>query len=523
MATGSDRRLIFNTLEQVLSTDMNRLQAFAAADLAETMRYLLSVEQVDGFGFEPTSTGAPVQAEVIGGLVPRLVTQSNQMLVDPGAAWFLDPDPLPSLDDSPYKFIRDPGVSTNAPLILTANSSGSTRVDVIECSRIDVVTETSSRNEFNPVTGLFTPTTINKVARGQFQYRVRLGTPGSGTPAAVQGWLPLAVLVVPNGTTTTFDACTLYDVRPLVADRIHAPGNQDSSFDDYLKLSWLTADPLVNAGKLSAYGIVDGSVAGYKTGGSFPSPFGTGLIDLLNSANQEPGFTFPTAGIWHLYLVQPIVYQSPSGTIPRWRKYVGGNPGPLSGIPVVSRVTPGQTGIGAGIGLPTPSGLGGSGTGLLVGAGWATSGTPTGFYANGRTHQQQDNGISSLPQVNASPQTSTLQTFTFTAGTHFPYGAKALYLRLFSECSLPGSLNAAATNFQVATYLLSGTSLPFVCDWRWEDSNNPGTTDPAYLKGYVVRVPIQLSETPIRVDWSIVAGPLAFNNVGEATVLGWDL
>src|SRR3974390_972747 len=186
MSRGGRERLV-NRSERAISTDILRLQLFNSADLNELLLQLLN----GGFGADdsgacslsspPSTTNTPLTGTVVGGLLVQPVNGSASVTIAPGIALVMDPDAAPNPDDSQYKFVRDPGQQTIGVLTIGANASGSIRIDVIECARVAApgysVIETDNRDIFDPVTGLFSAATVNKVTAGGPQKRGRPGTP----------------------------------------------------------------------------------------------------------------------------------------------------------------------------------------------------------------------------------------------------------------------------------------------------------------------------------------------------------
>src|SRR3984957_5910287 len=232
---GGQKNVTINTQERAVSVDINRLQSFMNASQAEAMRYLMDASLgsddlgAGGVITEYSPLNTPLQAEILNGIQVQPQIGSLNIIIAPGVVQAIAPDgsetPVgsPALGDSSYyKYIRDVGVQTLGALAMTPNSSGQIRIDVIECQVASLVSETDNRDVFNPSTGLFAASTVTKATQDGLSYRVRAGTPGSGFPGSVNGWLPLAVASVPTGTTTN-DTITFWDVRPLVADRVYQP------------------------------------------------------------------------------------------------------------------------------------------------------------------------------------------------------------------------------------------------------------------------------------------------------------
>ena len=298
MASGSDKRLILNTREEVLSTNFNRLQAFAASDLGEILRALLAqgnypgfiaAANVNGATEDHSATEAPLYGQVFSGLLCHPIDGTLNITIDSGVVMVVDPDAAPLPDDSVYKLVVDPGGSVT----LTTNTSGQVRFDVVECSRSDVVSENDSRNQYDTSTGLFSPVSFDKVASGKLSYRVRAGTPGAGVPAGVSGWLPLLVVQLPNGTGVQLNACTFWDVRPLVSARYFGMSNCPKHFGHFQSCrgsAYISSSNLL----FEAQGEVCDSW-GYKLGGALQGLDSGGniqtFVNLNDSANREGGYS----------------------------------------------------------------------------------------------------------------------------------------------------------------------------------------------------------------------------------------
>ena len=103
MASGK-KQLVVNSQERAVSTDINRLQSFAAAFDANFLQALMDTScgsddfQAGAVETIHSSLAAPAYAEIYSGL--RVVPQNAalDLLVTPGAMGILDPDGAP--DDS---------------------------------------------------------------------------------------------------------------------------------------------------------------------------------------------------------------------------------------------------------------------------------------------------------------------------------------------------------------------------------------------------------------------------------------
>lgn len=224
MSDSGSRRTVFNTNERALSTDVNRLQAMAARSRSEMARRLLNDRLIGSNVFPGATQDWPstlpagvVPHDVIGGLMVR-PDAAGYLLVDPGTVGYWAPGTA-GADDSDYQIVQSTGVSDITALTFTANAGPGTRIDVVECRVVDVVTETGTRGVYDAGTGTFVPTTVDKVDEGQLEFRVALGTPGGGLRAPEADWIPLAIVFTLT-TSAGFSTCDVYDVRPLVRERV---------------------------------------------------------------------------------------------------------------------------------------------------------------------------------------------------------------------------------------------------------------------------------------------------------------
>jgi hypothetical protein len=461
MSSGA-KTLVMNPLERALSTDINRLQNFADASVAEVLRAILNTK----VGFDDvnagalyipnTSQGNPLAGEVLSGLLFAPTGGGTSASVGAGVVAVFDPDTIPSTDDSQYKVITDSGTVT-ATLNLTSNSSGLLRIDVVECSRVqpDNVLETDSRDVYVPSSGTFTSVTVNKVAQSQMQYRIRTGTAGSGFPGTAQGWLPLAVISVPTGSSV-WDTCTMWDVRPLLEDRVYALGQ---SVRDLPKVErcMVNIDATNHAGMSQLTGVIEAELQGRKLGGNMMSscPQGTGggvgltadalYIDLDDTKNQSAGTSIPTTGFNYVYVSAPF-------GLPRWAKYTKGPSGRVPRSPrgiLIASTTPPDLAYGTphGGSLILPPCLQNSGNTAVDTAayppasvcvvtriGTSSSSPKGGMVASGRQHWA--NGPT---PTNTASIGSFQATFTLTPNVDFPAHARALYFQITATFSNSGT------------------------------------------------------------------------------------
>jgi len=526
------RRMVFNTQERVVSTDQNRQQAFIGKDRAELWRYLIDVsagtDDLDAAALdtEYSTQENPLRAEILNGVLVQPQSGTLNLLVTPGAAFVLDPDASPSSDDSPYKFIRTAGVSTLGALALTGNASGFTRIDVVECQRVENTVETDNRDIFNPVTQLFTATTVTKGLQSEFTYRVRAGTPNAGFPGTAQGWLPIAVISVPNGATSC-DQCTFWDVRPLVSDRAVAPFNVSR---DLSRKGASMGMVDFTAGQAQLSGVFE-RVAGSRRLGGRMRPGSTitdaQFVDLVNAANIANGQMPANNSYYYVWLLTPF-------SLPRWARYTDGPSGrvPRSprGIPVVSNVAPDKNGNPiAAVALPSALGLGGTtSSAAFVCCGRTDgSGTPRPMLVDGSVQWASNNG--DAPQINNSAFTATSFTWSLADNTHFPANARAILARiqLWPAVATLEVLNLA--NMMLIVNNAAGREvarIPVADVVAW---NFSGTEKDPSL-GFALRIPIPNAYTTVTpasynvtLTWTAQIGSYVIFNNAMLFIFGWDI
>jgi hypothetical protein len=528
------KQLIWNGLERAVSSDQNRAQSFMAGDRAEIARWLMNVGmgtddlQASSGNVQNASLTAPLSAEVHGGLCVRPITGSMTCTVDAGSAYVVAPDTDP--DASNYKLATDPGVNSSAPLVITANSSGQIRIDVVECSySLNANAETDNRDVFNPATGAFVATTVPKASQGGLLYRVRAGTPGSGYPAAQVGWLPLAVVSVPSGAANVA-GCTFWDVRPLVADRVFAPSNLatvfprprrnlvaiDTSVSGKALLSGYVETSATDPGVLTGTGLA----GGYRLGGTLGAAATT--IDLNLAANQSGT---PSAGPVYVYLLEPF-------GLPRWAQYrtVGGALVPTNprGIPVVTSTQPTPLLLtpSAALALPTATGLGGTTSkAVCIGCSLFASGVVESM-TTGDDFQTAfvPGGTAGMFGTNNGTFSSSTARHVLVPGTDYPAHATALEVSvsiLFSISAGPGAV--AFTGAQAIT--MDATFAHQYASQMLGDEQftNFGSGLQAFVYTRQVKVPIPLTSPvglAIETNASVAGGTIAFLST-KATVAGW--
>lgn len=420
------RHLQINPQERAISNDINRAQKFKERDVMELLRQWLcprtTWEEDAGVAEAPASVGAPPFAEVINGLVVRPLNGTFSLAVDGGIVIMVD---VPLADGSAAHYMRDDGVPLTAPLTVGPNAGPGSRVDLVECALAAAdETVSDSRDVFDPTTNLFTAASLPKEVQRRLQYRVRAGTPGSGVPALQAGWLPLAAVLTPVGALSLND-CTLWDVRPLLSDRVNqGPLAVSEVQGDNL---WLDLTGPLTAVKGHAKVAHNGRWLGGELKRGSPGADGANGVDFSDATNGST--TFPA--MWTIYLVTP-------GGLPRWVRYtLSTDPGTrrprgCRGIPIISDIQPDADGKPlTAIALPVTFGGMAStreARSLVHGYGTSAAGAQQGFvHARGRK-MTLNYFVTSYPAgvvVDPVPAPTNLtMNFTCTVGTVFPRTAK---------------------------------------------------------------------------------------------------
>jgi len=447
MPGGGWKSVVINTQERAVSTDINRLQAFAGNDQAELLRYMLDVQANDDLDAgavvtEFSGLGNPLRAEIINGLLVRPQLASFSLLVDPGVLLAIAPDL--AADASNYKYVRDAGITALGTLLETTNPGPGDRIDVVECQVVEEIAETDNRDVFNPTTGLFSATPLTKALRARVAnavpgtLRMRAGAPGGGFPGTAAGWLPLAVVRNPVASASC-DDMMFWDVRPLLSDRVRAPFDltQNRTLQRKQVVQAITA-----LGATPVLGLVEAeSIDGRRLGGRVRSGTRQAVPDgdfmtATDVLNQESGFAPVVGRPWYWYLLTPF-------GLPRWARYTTAAAGvrkPRSprGIPVVSSVGPKEDGQPtAAIALPTSTGLAGTtANGVCVGAGWVDIGPLLVGYFSDETGAILVNIATTVQPIEAAATSNVVAAgsvtwiFDLTANVHYPANARAVYLEM---------------------------------------------------------------------------------------------
>lgn len=371
--TISSKQIIFNNAERAVSDDLNRLQKLQKQAFGDFAKFMFGVREMNA-DFSPgyiteylAGALAPYQISVIvNGLMPYPINGTTDLLITAGYA--LMEDGSASSDDSIFAVCDSSGVPTIGSLTLTTSPTA-TRIDIVECRLKETTFETSNRDVYNPVTQLFTPTLVDKVKGGDLEFRIRTGSDGGGFPGVQTGWLPLAVVSVPSGATN-WDACTIWDVRPLLSQAAKPPFIEWHT-EDQRELNWPSASWDAGMTHLYMTGKVRAKLGPYDMSGDLGNyPTDSPWVDLADMNNWAAG-AVPVANMpYYVWGMVPF-------SLPGWRKYSGialspRRPVGAGGVLAVSPIAPTTKGmLSLPISPPTATGLGGSTTfAMLLAAGW---------------------------------------------------------------------------------------------------------------------------------------------------------
>lgn len=531
MGTNSGgKNLVFNTRERAMSGDVNRMQAFHDAHLAELLKHWLLSILVDGGGVAvvPASTATPLFGVIAGGgLLVRPQTAGSNLVIDPGVAVICDPDAAPSADDSPVKTIVDPGTTLAGSFL--ANAGPGNRIDVVECARVTpardglgnvnsgaLITETASRDIYNPATGLFTATVVNKVHRGgQFTYRVRRGVAGAGYPGHAAGWMPLMIAAVPT-SATNWDGCVMYDVRPLLNDRTDAPALIQRERPRFASAIFTANWQIANTAPLlvSGMGVCESELGAMRAGGVIP---GAGLnLDGDNVGETTGWAAAVTAGCWMLYAAFPH-------GLPRWMLYAGTPrlPNGFRGVTVASQTMCDERGRPNGaLSMPVNTLLGAPAAtteAVLVAAGRSIGVGSARLYPAQGTGDWTYCPITDPVFRNATAAGSSFAVSLTPAAGHFPACAKEILLEI--DMTLNGSLTAGTYDGYIEA---STGTLPFHREERSQAINNAGPVGDRIITR--IKVPVFGGPTQVVTIASNFMGQAGASSTNVAAyVVGWKI
>lgn len=443
--SSTTKSLKFNTRERALSTDFNRGQAFSSHELAMFARsLLLSYYPSTGTPYysmnesypDPLESDRPIRGVVLHGLHFYPINGTTDALITAGQVLQVQLTADVGADDYNVVMVDDEGVQSTGTLTLTPNSSGTGRVDIVECKVINYDYETSSRDVYDPGTGLFTVASLVKVTGKKLEYRIRTGSASSAWPGLVDGWMPIAVLVVPDGTTD-FDGVDIFDVRPLVGARANDITEVSENTPKYHEV-YLAYD-LTDQHKIKPIIDVSYRTQRVRWGDGTAVASSPLMIDVQDTANYDPTWTPSASQFWFMYLAFPF-------GLPRWAKYSDATTSPRKpqreGIPIITNKISGTFGTTAyTMSLPTASGLVGTvqTTELFcVTAGWVDAGGTVRGTLGSKGKFWISPQSASNPNVSAGTHTASLARFP--TRQIIPPNAKKARIRVaLSYTYTPGS------------------------------------------------------------------------------------
>jgi hypothetical protein len=207
-----NRRLIYNTRERILSTDLNDTQALVDANLDNGL-----VMSSVGPGSAAAGFGVAVGSFTASGVVDGLQCQANnpgvslEVEVLPGLAYKVGTAPT-SLDTT----LRRIELPSSYVLDLTALVDVLDRWVAIEIAPADALELAALRDIWQPALGTFIPAAVDKIRAPFAVVTANAGVPNANPslPDGTPGTIPLAYVFLPAGavsiSSTSFVHC-----RPL--------------------------------------------------------------------------------------------------------------------------------------------------------------------------------------------------------------------------------------------------------------------------------------------------------------------
>lgn len=197
-------RVVYNLLEQLLSTDLNAMPQRGARTTLDALRLTQAVSL-------PFDGGAPSLRDVVlGGLVVTRVATGVQ--VAPGALlqpYYSGQGTAPSASDSQAQLGRIAQTEDVAIAIPVSDTWYLLQARVTELS------EDTNRLVWNPSTSSFDVALLGVALSNVLEFSAKAG--GADIPLPDAGWCPLAAVFVQN--TGSFAASDVIDVRPLAGDQ----------------------------------------------------------------------------------------------------------------------------------------------------------------------------------------------------------------------------------------------------------------------------------------------------------------
>lgn len=190
-------RIIFNTRERALSTDLNDMTNLLHRGLLQGLSSVLGEQSGVIEGFEPTIVGVGLDVTISPGIA----------ILNTGGS---------TADDSDFTWIELDSAET---VTLPAADGANPRWDVIEVEENDAVILSTPRDVFDPSTGTFTPQAVTKRRGSSPTFSVRSGTAAASPvfPAGIAGRIPIAYIRVP-AAAANLNVNDYVRCRPLLGE-----------------------------------------------------------------------------------------------------------------------------------------------------------------------------------------------------------------------------------------------------------------------------------------------------------------
>lgn len=265
-------QVLFNTMEQVLSADLNRAQALVGKHVQDMQLGLLA----------GVSTGLTPPDLVIRGLD---LQAGVGMSVDLEAGLLLRFEAAPAADQSQYRIGVLP---TNTNLGIAAADPVNPRIDLISAVEGDVDSDNQVRNVLTLPSRTVVPTPVDKTRTPQLTLFVTTGVAGAipAIPATPAGEVPLWYVYVPAAAVGLTND-NLVDVRR------------------YAKPASLIYETRIETGLrlvagLGGAGIELGAGKGLARGAPFTTP---GQVLVFADTVEVGGGALAADQVWHLYAI----------------------------------------------------------------------------------------------------------------------------------------------------------------------------------------------------------------------------
>ena len=281
-------RTQFNTRERALSTDANDLQTVATRMLGD---FLTSMNGSRFFGpsvpifFRSWSKGLALAPD--GGSGALL---SPGVLLQESATWPAAPS---SLEGTARLGINRQNLAVPLP-----SPAGDTYY-LLEARVVDVVSLNASRDVFDPGSGNFIPTAVDKQVQRRIETQLVVGTAADLPAPSADPWVPLYGILIPAGGFAPLDPNAVVDLRQEWADGQASnefPFAFGDGFDVHARFATANSYHTPVLGNL--LGTCD--IRGF--GGSFAYELLSRSALAFIAPAEEPGFALAADTMVHYYL-----------------------------------------------------------------------------------------------------------------------------------------------------------------------------------------------------------------------------